>query len=102
MRIGIFEQMANVLSMMFGGTNYSKIVPLSGTVTGTITAFEARVAGTIITVLKDKEGTDVLADCLGGQNLILGEWISNPKGFSIITVGVTGSVKVSGTTLTIS
>ncbi len=100
--MGIFERIANILSMMFGGDNYSKIVPTSGTATGKITTFESREAGTLITVLKDKDGVDILADCLGGEALILGEWISNPKGFSVITVGVTGSVKVSGTTLTIS
>ena len=100
--MGVFDRILNMLAMMFGSTDYSKIVPTSGTVTGKITIFEAREAGTIISTLTDKTGTDVLASCLGGENMILGEWISNPKGFSVITVGGTGSIKVSGSTLVIT
>lgn len=100
--MGVFDKILEILSMMFGSTSYSKIVPSSGTVTGKITTFEARVDGTIISALTDKDGNDILADCLGGENMILGEWISNPKGFGSITVGGTGSIKVSGSSLTVS
>ena len=100
--MGVFDRISELLSMMFGGNSYSKIVPTGGTVTGKITTFEAREAGTIISVLTDHDGSNVLADCLGGENMVLGEWISNPKGFKVITVGATGSIKVSGSTLVIS
>jgi len=99
--MGIFEKILDMLSMMFGSTSYSKIVPTGSTVTGKITTFEARADGTTISALADKDGTDILSDCLNGETMILGEWISNPKGFSSITVSV-GSIKVNGSTLNIS
>jgi len=99
--MGIFEQIMNVLSMMFGSTDYSKIAIAGQTVTGKITTFEARADGTTITALTDIKKVDVLADCLNGQSLNQGEWFSNPHGFKTITVGA-GSIKVNGSTLIIS
>lgn len=99
--MGIFERIFEILSMMFGGTSYSKIVISGDTVTGKITKFEVREDGTAISALTDKSGANILADCLNSQTLFEGELYTNPKGFGTITLSA-GSIKVDGSTLVIS
>lgn len=98
--MGIFEKILDVLTMMFGGTDYSKIAVAGDVVTGMITSFEARADATALTTLVDKNG-DVLADCLNGQTLLKGDVFTHGKGWRSLTVSV-GSIIVNGSDLVIS
>lgn len=98
----VFENVLEILSIMFGGSTHSRIVKSGETATGRITTFQARTDGTTLTALTNHKDADVLSETLNGETLYAMEWFTNGKdGFRSLTVSV-GSVKIDGSSLNVS